>query len=127
MKLDNDTRLERLLTEVGSERMRQEAMKAAGRFKLTCADEMTNDERFVVLGEEIGEVAREVLTQPDRRIAFDTEGSLAGLRKELIQVAAVAVAWVEGLDRPATAQTTDGWGSTEGTEQRAARSCRASG
>jgi hypothetical protein len=94
------TPLERVLTRIGDERVSQDAMKAAGRFQFTCADDgMTDFERFCVLGEEVGEVAREVLTQPERRLADDTEGSLYGMRKELIQVAAVAAAWVEALDR----------------------------
>ncbi len=44
--------------------------------------------RTLVLGEEFGEVCRAVL-----------EGDEANLREELIQVAAVAVAWVEAIDR----------------------------
>lgn len=91
--------LEHILTDIGSERKRQEQMKKEGRFLYTCADlEMTNYERFCVLGEEIGEVAREVLTQSERRLARDTEGTLSNMRKELIQVAAVATAWVEAID-----------------------------
>lgn len=46
-----------------------------------------NEEYAVVLGEEYGEVCRAIL-----------EGQGANLREELIQVAAVAVAWVEQLD-----------------------------
>lgn len=89
----------RVLDDVSHERGRQEVMKAEGRFSFTCADaSMTNFERFTVLGEEVGEVAQECLTQPGRRLARDTLGTREALRKELIQVAAVAVAWVEGLD-----------------------------
>lgn len=87
-----------VLAEVAEERARQEEMKAQGRFQYTCADEgMNNFERFAVLGEEVGEVAREALTLPGIRLARDTEGTVQALRKELIQVAAVAVAWAEGL------------------------------
>jgi NTP pyrophosphatase (non-canonical NTP hydrolase) len=59
---------------------------------------MTNAERLAVLVEEVGEVAQEVLTQNGCRLARDTTGTVEGLRVELVQVAAVAVAWLEGLD-----------------------------
>lgn len=42
--------------------------------------------KAVVLGEEVGEVHRAVL-----------EGNVGNLRDELVQVAAVAVAWLESL------------------------------
>lgn len=43
---------------------------------------------FVILGEEVGEVAREVYEQ-----------NLHALREELIQCAAVCLAWLEDIDR----------------------------
>lgn len=90
--------LERALSLVGSERMRQEALKAQGRFEYTCADSgMSDAEKMTVLIEEVGEVAREVLTQDGRRLARDTVGTRDALRAELVQVAAVAVAWIEAL------------------------------
>lgn len=52
-----------------------------------------------ILGEEFGEAAKHVA---DQRIA---DGDIVGtteeemLREELVQVAAVAVAWVEAIDR----------------------------
>ena len=53
---------------------------------------------FAILAEEVGEVAREV-----ERNAFEvtTRGKAlqrARIREELVQVAAVAVAWIEGMD-----------------------------
>jgi hypothetical protein len=45
---------------------------------------------YTILGEEHGEVAKDVL-----------ERNGGGLREELVQVAAVAVAWLEALDRAA--------------------------
>ena len=42
--------------------------------------------KVAVLTEEVGEVARAML-----------DGDRAGLRRELVQVAAVAVAWLESL------------------------------
>ena len=48
-----------------------------------------------VLMEELGEVAKDTVENhwhPDA-------GSIANMREELIQVAAVAVAWIESIDR----------------------------
>lgn len=86
--------------DVQRERWRQERRKAEGRFTYTCADLGMNDyERLAVLVEEVGEVAREVLTGEGKRLARDTIGTRAALRAELVQVAAVAKAWIEGLDK----------------------------
>jgi NTP pyrophosphatase (non-canonical NTP hydrolase) len=83
---------------VRDERKRQEQLKAEGRFEFTCADDgLTNAEKLACLTEELGEVAQEVLTQEGRRLARDTVGTPEALRKELVQVAAVAVAWIEAL------------------------------
>lgn len=91
-----------VLGRVAEERARQEQRKADGRFKFTCADPgpgaMTNAEKLTVLVEEVGEVAREVLTQDGRRLARDSVGTREALRDELVQVAAVAVAWAESLE-----------------------------
>lgn len=90
--------LELILNEIKTERLRQEEMKREGRFLYTCADDgLTNAEKMTVLLEEVGEVAREVLTQEGRRLARDTVGTKEALRKELIQVAAVSLAWIEAL------------------------------
>jgi NTP pyrophosphatase (non-canonical NTP hydrolase) len=70
--------------------------------------------KAAVLAEECGEVSRAVLDRDD-----------AQLHAELVQVAAVAVAWLEGLtpamdrvteDAPATAQTVRGHGRPEGVD-----------
>lgn len=88
------TATEIALREVRTERYRQEQLKHEGRFRYTCADkELTNAERAVILGEEFGEACRAVLEAGD--VVNDKHG--AQLRKELIQVAAVAVAWIEAL------------------------------
>lgn len=48
-----------------------------------------------ILGEEVGEVAKEVNTQ-----AFDQKDfKIDHLKNELIQVAAVAVAWLEDIEK----------------------------
>jgi hypothetical protein len=88
-----------ILDAVGVERDRQERRKAEGRFTHTCADPdgMNDYERLAVLVEEVGEVAREVLTGEGRRLARDSVGTDSALFEELIQVAAVAVAWSEAV------------------------------
>lgn len=79
------------------ERARQETLKAAGKFKYTCADSnMLSSEKYLVLAEEVGEVARAVLNL--QNFAFDYSADLGKVREELIQVAAVSVAWLEFID-----------------------------
>lgn len=51
-------------------------------------------ERYLVLAEEVGEVAKEF---NDAKVE-DRPIDVAALRKELVQVAAMAVAWVAALD-----------------------------
>lgn len=77
-----------ILSDVEAERFRQEELCALGKFEHTCAHpEWTDRQRLPVLVEEVGEVARAIQT-----------GDLDNLREELVQVAAVAVAWVEAID-----------------------------
>ena len=94
--LEIGTRLERALIDIGYERKRQDRLKAEGRFEHTPADDISNEERFLMLGEEFGEVAGQVLGLSGD--AHDRPVSLNFLRKELIHVAAISAAWVEGLD-----------------------------
>lgn len=83
--------------DILAERARQEELKQQGKFPFSCADAGINDfERYSVLGEECGEVGKELnegiktnCRRVDRR----------KLRAELIQVAAVAVAWIEHIDK----------------------------
>lgn len=87
------------LISIETERQRQSLLKAGGRFKFTCADlEMTNPERLAVLAEEFGEAAHEV----NETIGGHAALNRANLRKELVQVAAVACAWIEALDKEGT-------------------------
>jgi hypothetical protein len=100
LALIGDRTTEHVLKLVEIERRRQERLKAEGRFKYTCADpEMTNDESYLVLGEEFGEVARQVLNDPSRtgERSYDGEYAKQDLINELVQVAAVSVAWAERL------------------------------
>ena len=90
-----DGRAGEAVEAVYQERGRQEELKHKGKFAYTCADpEMTHPERLAVLGEEFGEVCHEV----NEGIGVGREVNVAKLRKELIQVAAVAVAWAEAVD-----------------------------
>lgn len=77
------------LDEVWDERKRQEQLCDGGKFPWTCANRnVDNDKKLKILGEEYGEVCRALC-----------EGDLKNLKEELIQVAAVAVAWVESLEQ----------------------------
>lgn len=88
--------LEMVLNDVRHERKRQEVLKAEGRFKHTLADDGLSDgQKLCAIAEEVGEVGRDVLAAAGE--VTDGDGSTAALRKELIQVAALAVAWAERL------------------------------
>lgn len=80
---------ESVLQAVRDERRRQEHFLASGKFSWTLASPMiAHARKFPVLVEEVGEVAVELQAKtlrPDR------------LHAELIQVAALAVAWCEAL------------------------------
>lgn len=93
------TETREVLHAVYEERLRQEQLKAEGRFSHTCADaEMPDSEALAVLTEEVGEVARAILESGRGRArSYDVLGR--ELQKELIQVAAVAVAWAEKLQK----------------------------
>lgn len=94
------SKLERVLTLVGSERLRQErkcaAMLAEGLRWHSCdSDGLTDHEKLAVLVEEVGEVAKECC---DARAAGElSDEARSRLRGELIQTAVVAVAWIEAL------------------------------
>lgn len=89
------------LLAVGTERRRQDELKAEGRFRFTLADELglRPTEKLALLAEELGEIATEVNTLVGMRQARDSLGTRAALRTELLQLAAEAVAWIEALDR----------------------------
>ncbi len=85
------------LAAIHHERDRQEQLMKEGRFAYTCASpEMTTAQRLAVLGEELGEVGHEVNEGfgPGRTMGVEA------LRKEIVQTAAVAVAWIEALGVP---------------------------
>lgn len=88
---------ESVLAEVLVERVRQENRCAKKRRKgkafYSCANlDMPQELKLAILTEEVGEVARELCDASHERKAPDRN-----LRVELIQVAAIAVAWAESL------------------------------
>ena len=94
----------RIFGAIAEERERQEQLRESGKFLYTCASPdfiaFTHFGRATVLGEEFGEVCRAALDV--ERIAEgrnDHSAARAKLRAELIQTAAVAVAWLESLDQ----------------------------
>jgi hypothetical protein len=108
----NVERMRRVWIAIEYERMRQEQIGETKREQgidwRSCADpEMPGGDatRFVVLSEETGEVARAILERgfrddraqrADARLDAGVEDR--PLRDELVQVAAVAVAWIEAID-----------------------------
>lgn len=95
--------MERVLQCVMNERYRQEQFKADGEFQYSCMDvhpDISNYRKATILGEEMGEVCN-VVNELDNVKPDGNDEDLArlksALRQELIQVAAVAVAWVESL------------------------------
>lgn len=70
------------------ERQRQKRLKEQGKFPFTPDEDGASDDYCLrVLVEEVGEVAKSLQEDPDSTI------------DELIQVAAVAMAWAERLSR----------------------------
>lgn len=95
----NHERFGTIVTEILKERIRQEELKAKGKFDYSCADsECTDFEKLAILGEEFGEVSKEVneLCNHKRRgESVEIQVKVSRMKKELIQTAAVIVAWLE--------------------------------
>lgn len=71
---------------IRTERERQEALYADGVLPMIASrPECPDGARLAALAEEVGEVGRALLDGGD-------------VRRELVQVAAVAVAWIEGME-----------------------------
>jgi NTP pyrophosphatase (non-canonical NTP hydrolase) len=90
----NEAITDGILNVVKKERQRQEALKKEGRFSFT-PDEVPLSRSYEMLMEEVGEVARCILSidgyVPEVFTVHDC-------RSELIQVAAIAVAMVEWIE-----------------------------
>lgn len=85
------TKTQIILTQILDERRRQDDKRGE--------QNIANSEWLAVIAEEIGKVAEAVLQHrfsPNEQVQAN---GLEDLRCELIQAAAVAVAWVECLDR----------------------------
>ncbi len=80
---------------VAQELRRCERLKASGKFSKTI-DECTDLEALAVLVEEVGEAGHEVNESIGRGVDFARQ---ARLHTELIQVAAMALAWAGRLRR----------------------------
>lgn len=100
---------EDVLRDVGVERIRQENLRQSGKFLWSCAAiGVSPDRKLSVLSEEVGEVAKEVVELGITADKYEKEQLVFPLhrkhthmfriRKELIEVAAVCVAWVEAID-----------------------------
>lgn len=94
-----------IFNDIQGERERQTKLKNEGKFAHTCADtDIENMERLPILAEEFGEVSKEVMEEIINtrwRYNWDDDQKAANrkrLRKELLEVAACAVAWIEALD-----------------------------
>lgn len=82
---------------VHNERERQEQLLKAGKFLFTCSSPVVDPQRKLrVLVEEIGEVAEAI-----EKVEMEKLDAKNFLISELIQSAAVCVAWLESLE-PAT-------------------------
>ena len=80
--------------EIARERTRQETLRAEGKFRYTLATEpgLDDGERLAALLEEVAEVGKAMLGE---RMLVNDGGDK---RKELVEVAACAVAWIEAID-----------------------------
>jgi hypothetical protein len=84
------------LEAVEAERLRQERLKREGRFSYTLADdEMPDGMKLAALLEEVAEVGKNLLAREG--LVTDGDTSLDAIHKELSQVAALSVAWMENI------------------------------
>lgn len=73
------------------ERTRQNELKKVAMILPACADPIDEAVKLAALTEEVGEVARAVMARGG------WSGEEDNLREELVQVAAICVAWLETL------------------------------
>ncbi len=93
---------DRVLSAITDERVRQEQLRMSGKFTWTCLDKLvSNSEKLAVLAEEFGEVSKEIVEQ----LIANSQGCTVEIfelfndkiKKELVQVAAICVAWLESF------------------------------
>lgn len=107
-RVRHDRRIAQILADVVRERIRQEEIgqdsRARGLDWRSCADPAMaggDGKRYLVLGEEVGEVANAVLEAEAVPAGQIRDACRRDLRKELVQVAAVTIAWLEAFDAQA--------------------------
>ena len=86
-----------VMARVAAERVRQNELFAEGKIPFNCSSRIVDlNRKLRVLVEEVGEVAEAIdrieLSKPNHIPARDH------LRDELVQVAAVACAWLEAME-----------------------------
>ena len=88
-----------VFARISAERGRQKLLYLTGKITFDCASTLPDPNRkFRVLTEELGEVAKELDKLEQLRDRRGEKFVLEDLRDELVQVAAVAVAWLESLE-----------------------------
>lgn len=94
-------KFDRVVPRVWAERVRQVRLKEAGRFPFTLDQpNLGQSQRFTKLVGEVGEVgtAIEWVEGTVYDVPAYVENRVDELKKELTQVAALAIAWLEGLE-----------------------------
>lgn len=88
-----------IFADIARERDRQEKLVAEGRHPFSCSDpEISGAEKARVAGEEYGEVCKASYEMDNSEVLPAVHARHRDhLRAELIQLAAVAVAWAESL------------------------------
>ena len=96
-KIRNSPHFMNVMARVAQERVRQQELFRGGKFTFTCASTTADDNRKLrVLTEEIGEVAEAIDRIENSK--SNHQPARDHLRDELVQVAAVACAWLECLE-----------------------------
>lgn len=110
----------RIWTDILRERILVEQQVRDGEHAFSCANPAVSyADKFGVLSEDVGEVAREVVEHTDSTLRYARDPQTLRmpphreryfrqrLRAELIQVAQVAVAWIEAIDAREVVEVTD--------------------
>jgi len=89
-----------VFARIAAERDRQRQLLQAGKITFDCASVIPDPNRKLrVLAEEVGEVAQELDRLESCKDRRGERFVLEDLETELVQVAAVAVAWLESLQK----------------------------
>lgn len=97
-RIQNSPALMAVFERISRERLRQRALMRAGKISFACESPIVGDDRKLrVLVEEVGEVAQ-ALDHLERATARGRVFAREDLQTELVQVAAVACAWLEALE-----------------------------